>query len=174
MEHRDQSTIAVITRIEPRTCSRICERLRENGAIVHALTPEGTLPHDQADKVMKPAKANVTDYDALVVLADKDGAFQLLETMGVDRLADAMLKAEKPVAALDYGVYLLAQMGFLYRRDISCDPKLKRQMESFGANVTDDLLTVDDNLTTAAPTVDVLQFCDVAVESARAHDQAEA
>lgn len=110
------------------------------------------------DKTLQQASA--ADYDALVL----PGGLINPDTLRQDEKAISFIKAffsdnaNKPVAAICHGPWLLAEAGVLNGRKVTSYPSIKTDLKNAGANWVDEQVVVDKGLVTSRKPDDLEAF----------------
>ena len=114
------------------------------------------------------ADANPNDYAALVL----PGGVANPDTLRTDEraveFARAFIEADKPVAAICHGPWLLVEAGVLKGRTITSWPSLQTDIRNAGADWVDKEVAVDQRLITSRNPDDLPAFCDKLVSSLQA------
>lgn len=150
--------------------------LREAGATVHVLAQdEAHLKHIigmrhfehgpgvKADKLLSEASMN--DYDGLLVpggLANPDAMRQSDAHLTFLR---AFMRANKPVAMICHGPWVLADAELAQGRKLTSWPGIRRDMERAGATWVDKQVVRDGNLVTSRKPQDIPAFNAAFIES---------
>jgi protease I len=146
--------------IEPR------KALDAAGAITHVIAPkEGTIQgvnHDEkgeripVDRTLSSARAS--EYDALLL----PGGVANPDTLRTDRNAVQFVRefmlAEKPVAAICHGPWLLVEADAVSGRTITSWPSLKTDISNAGGRWVDLPVVVDEKLITSRKPDDIPAF----------------
>ena len=142
--------------------------LKEAGAEVHLISIDAGeiqgLNHlDKGDRF--PVDANPNDYAGLVL----PGGVANPDTLRTDdravAFARAFVEADKPVAAICHGPWLLVEAGVLKGRTITSWPSLQTDVRNAGADWVDKEVAVDQRLITSRNPDDLPAFCDKLVAS---------
>ena len=147
--------------------------LKEAGAEVHLISIDAGeiqgLNHlDKGDRFPVDrtlADANPNDYAGLVL----PGGVANPDTLRTDdravAFARAFVEADKPVAAICHGPWLLVEAGVLKGRTITSWPSLQTDVRNAGADWVDKEVAVDQRLITSRNPDDLPAFCDKLVAS---------
>ena len=142
--------------------------LKEAGAEVHLISIDAGeiqgLNHlDKGDRFPVDrtlADANPNDYAGLVL----PGGVANPDTLRTDdravAFARAFVEADKPVAAICHGPWLLVEAGVLKGRTITSWPSLQTDVRNAGADWVDKEVAVDQRLITSRNPDDLPAFCD--------------
>ncbi|XP_002737725.1 protein/nucleic acid deglycase 2-like [Saccoglossus kowalevskii] len=138
-------------------------RFREEGMETITIGPE-------KDKIYKskngyPCKADVdietvspADLDALIIPGGWAPDYWRRDKRFVD-LVRCMFEAEKPVAAMCHGPWLLISANVLRGRQATCWHSIKDDVTNAGAEYQDAAVVVDGNLITSRGPNDLPDFC---------------
>ena len=142
------------------------EALLDAGATV-VLASDTTDPilatvHDEPGKTIKPdmliADVDAADYDALIL----PGGVGNPDKLRMDETAVALIRAfhaaNKPVAAICHGPWLLVEADVLRGRTATSWPSIRTDLRNAGATVVDKEVVVDGNLITSRKPDDVPAF----------------
>jgi protease I len=146
--------------IEPR------KALDAAGAITHVIAPkEGAIQgmnHDEkgdeirVDRVLSSVRAS--EYDALLLPGGVANPDTLrMETAAVQFVREFML-AEKPVAAICHGPWLLVEAQAVSGRTLTSWPSLKTDIRNAGGQWVDLPVSVDEKLITSRKPADIPAF----------------
>ena len=146
--------------IEPR------KALDAAGAVTHLISPkEGSIQgmnHDEKADMLpvdRPLSAvRASEYDALLLpggVANPDAL--RLEPAAVQFVREFML-ADKPVAAICHGPWLLVEAAAVSGRTLTSWPSLKTDIRNAGGQWVDQPVTIDDRLITSRKPADIPAF----------------
>jgi protease I len=137
------------------------------GAVTHIVSPKQdsiqAMNHDEkgarlpVDRVLGDVRPS--DYDALVLpggVANPDAL--RTDERAVQFVREFML-ADKPVAAICHGPWLLVEAGAVRGRTLTSWPSLKTDIRNAGGEWVDEAVRVDDTLITSRNPDDLPQFC---------------
>ena len=103
-------------------------------------------------------KANAGDFDALLLPGGQINP----DILRMDKDAVAMVKAfadaDKPIAAICHGPWLLAEAGIIEGKTVTSWPSIRTDLRNAGANVVDEETAVDGNLITSRNPDDIPAF----------------
>jgi protease I len=146
--------------VEPR------KALDAAGAITHLISPkEGAIQgmnHDEkgdrltVDRVL--SQVHASEYDALLLpggVANPDSL--RMEPAAVQFVREFML-AEKPVAAICHGPWLLVEADAVSGRTLTSWPSLKTDIANAGGKWVDQPVSIDDRLVTSRKPADIPSF----------------
>lgn len=152
------------------------ESLIDAGAEV-TLASIGTDPiqgmeHDEKGSTITPditlGEVDVADYDALLI----PGGVANPDTMRTqDKALDivrAFFAADKPVAAICHGPWLLAEADVLDGRTLTSWPSVRTDLRNAGATVVDEEVHVDGRLITSRKPGDIPAFTEALIKSIEA------
>jgi|GEM_PF-6024142 len=156
----DGKKLAVITITKDHDlCKEICDDLHLMGASLIAVSKTGQFPSGwEAGKAMRFDLADHGKFDGLVILTDKAGAEEVMESENADHFITSFFENGKPVGAIAYGPSLLGQLGLLENRSVSADADFGNRLRSQGANVQNTPMTTDQGLTTAVSSMPPKEF----------------
>jgi protease I len=137
------------------------------GATTHLIAPdEGSIQamnHDDkgarlpVDRTL--AQVRPSDYDALLLPGGVANPDRLrLDERAVQFVREFML-ADKPVAAICHAPWMLVEANAVAGRTLTSWPSLRTDIRNAGGNWVDEMVQVDDNLTTSRKPDDLPQFC---------------
>ncbi len=146
--------------IEPR------KALDAAGAVTHLISPkEGSIQgmnHDEKADMLpvdRPlSEVRASEYDALLLpggVANPDAL--RLEPAAVQFVREFML-ADKPVAAICHGPWLLVEAAAVSGRTLTSWPSLKTDIRNAGGQWVDQPVTIDDRLITSRKPADIPAF----------------
>jgi protease I len=123
------------------------------------LQPAATFP---VDKVV--AQASVDDYDALVL----PGGAVNPDKLRMDGDAVAFVKAfadsGKPIAAICHAPWTLLEAGVVRGRRLTSWPSIRTDLRNAGAEVVDEEVVIDGQLTTSRSPADLPAFCPAIIQ----------
>jgi protease I len=136
------------------------------GAITHLISPKAGaiqgMNHDvkgsmlPVDRVL--ADARPSDYDALLLPGGVANPDRLrMDEQAVQFVREFML-AEKPVAAICHGPWLLVEANAVAGRTLTSWPSLQTDIRNAGGEWVDEAVRVDDGLVTSRKPDDIPQF----------------
>jgi protease I len=142
--------------------------LREAGAEVHLVSLEAgsiqglnhldkgsTFPVD-----VVVADANPADYVGLVLPGGVANPDNLRTNAAAVQFARAFVEADKPVAAICHGPWLLVEGDLVKGRTLTSWPSLQTDIRNAGGEWVDQAVTVDQKLITSRKPADLPAFCD--------------
>ena len=146
--------------VEPR------KALDAAGAVTHLISPkvgsiQGMNHDEKADMlpVDRPlSEVRASEYDALLLpggVANPDAL--RLEPAAVQFVREFML-ADKPVAAICHGPWLLVEAAAVSGRTLTSWPSLKTDIRNAGGQWVDQPVTIDDRLITSRKPADIPAF----------------
>lgn len=147
-------------------------QLKERGATVHVITPDGEditgwddKNWGRAVKADKPlAHALVAEYDALVLPGGQINPDLLrVEKEAVNFIRD-FVTSGKTVAAICHAPWLLIEAGAVNGRDVTSYPSIRTDMENAGGNWKDAEVVVDHGIVTSRNPGDLNAFVEKIVE----------
>jgi protease I len=142
------------------------EALKEAGATVHVISPEGgeIKAWDQtnwgititADKKLEEVSPD--DYDALVLPGGVLNPDKLRQHKDAVAFVSAFLDEGKPVAAICHGPQTLIETGMISGRTMTSYPSLKTDLKNAGVNWVDEEVVADKGLVTSRTPADLPAF----------------
>jgi protease I len=116
------------------------------------------------------ADASVDDYDALLL----PGGTVNPDKLRIDRDAvdfvRSFAESGKPIAAICHGPWTLAEADVVRGRRMTAWPSVRTDLRNAGAEVVDETVVIDGQLTTSRSPADLPAFCPAIVEQfAKAH-----
>jgi protease I len=146
--------------IEPR------KALDAAGAVTHLISPkDGSIQgmnHDEKADMLpvdRPlSEVRASEYDALLLpggVANPDAL--RMEPAAVQFVREFML-ADKPVAAICHGPWLLVEAAAVSGRTLTSWPSLKTDIRNAGGQWVDQPVTIDDRLITSRKPADIPAF----------------
>ena len=152
------------------------EILLERGAKVTLASPDleeiMATVHDEPGKTIKPdisiVDARAADYDALILpggVGNPDRLRTNEDAIGLIREFDS---ADKPVAAICHGPWLLVEADLLRGRKATSWKSIRTDLSNAGAEVLDEEVVTDGNIITSRMPDDVPAFTDAVIEAIEA------
>jgi protease I len=140
--------------------------LEEAGAVVHIVSPQKdkvkAWDHDhwsiELPVDVNVEKANVEDYDALVVPGGVINPDKMRINKDCVEFAQQFLEKGKPVAAICHGPQLLIETGLVDGRNLTSYPSIRTDLENAGAFWEDKEVIVDNGLVTSRSPKDLEAF----------------
>jgi len=127
---------------------------------------------DEPGKTIKPditiVDARAADYDALILpggVGNPDKLRTNEDAIGLIREFDS---ADKPVAAICHGPWLLVEADLLRGRKATSWKSIRTDLRNAGAEVVDEEVVVDGNVITSRKPDDVPAFTDALIEAIEA------
>jgi len=118
-----------------------------------------TIP---VDRVISDAA--VGDYDALVLPGGTVNPDQLRMNRDAVAFVKAFIESGKPVAAICHGPWTLVEADVVRGRRVTSWPSIRTDLRNAGAEVVDEEVVVDRQLTTSRSPADLPAFCAAIVE----------
>jgi protease I len=112
-------------------------------------------------------QAGADDFDALVLPGGVMNADKLRTEDKAVQLVRDFLDADKTVAAICHGPWLLAEAGVIRGKTVTSWPSIRTDLKNAGANVIDQEVATDGNLITSRKPDDIPAFSDALIEALR-------
>lgn len=149
------------------------EILIDRGAEVQLASPElkpiQATVHDVPGKTIHPDMllddARAEDFDALILPGGVRNPDALRTNAKVIALIQDFARAEKPVAAICHGPWLLVEADLVNGRTVTSWPSIRTDLRNAGGNVVDQAVAVDRNIITSRKPDDVQPFTDAVIEA---------
>jgi len=142
------------------------EMLIDQGADVKLASPQlkpiQATVHDDPGKTIRPdmviEDAEAGDFDALILPGGVRNPDALrTNTAAIDLIRD-FASAEKPVAAICHGPWLLVEADLVRGRVVTSWPSIRTDLRNAGGSVVDEPVVVDGNIITSRKPDDVEPF----------------
>lgn len=104
------------------------------------------------------------DYDALVLPGGVANADQLRTEPAAVHFVRRMFEADRPVAVICHGAWILADAGVLHGRVLTSWPSLRTDLHNAGAEWVDEEVRVDRRLVSSRNPHDLPAFCAALVD----------
>lgn len=137
------------------------------GAVTHLIAPSGesiqAMNHDEkgsripVDRLV--ADVRPSDYDALVIPGGVSNPDRLRTDLKAVQFVREFMLADKPVAAICHGPWMLVEAGAVAGRTLTSWPSLKTDIQNAGGAWVDEVVKVDDRLITSRKPEDLPRFC---------------
>ncbi|MEP6731336.1 MAG: type 1 glutamine amidotransferase domain-containing protein [bacterium] len=137
------------------------------GAITHLIAPKGpsiqAMNHDEmgaripVDKLI--ADVRPSDYDALLLPGGVANPDRLRTDLLAVQFVREFMLADKPVASICHGPWMLVEAGAVAGRTLTSWPSLKTDITNAGGQWVDEVVRVDDRLITSRKPDDLPKFC---------------
>ena len=147
--------------VEPR------KALDAAGAVTHLISPKaGTIQavnHDEkgdelpVDRTL--AEVHASEYDALLLPGGVKNPDTLRTNVSAVQFVREFMLADKPVAAICHGPWMLVEAGAVAGRTLTSWPSLKTDIRNAGGEWVDEVVRVDDQLITSRKPDDLPKFC---------------
>ena len=112
------------------------------------------LPVDRVLADVKPA-----DYDALLLPGGVANPDRLRTDAGAVQFVREFMLADKPVAAICHGPWLLVEAGAVAGRTLTSWPSLQTDIRNAGGQWVDEVVRTDEHLVTSRKPDDLPRFC---------------
>ncbi len=151
------------------------QRLIDEGAQVTLASIDceeilGTV-HDEPGKTIKPdltlGEVAICEYDALLLPGGVGNPDRLRMEEKAVAIIREFVEADKPVAAICHGPWMLVEADVLRGRTVTSWPSIRTDLRNAGANVIDKSAVVDGNLITSRNPDDIPDFNDALVAALR-------
>ncbi|MEO6225733.1 MAG: type 1 glutamine amidotransferase domain-containing protein [Sphingomicrobium sp.] len=145
--------------------------LQQRGAEVRlaALTehPIQATVHDDPGKTIRPDmiidQARAGDFDALILPGGVRNPDQLRMHANAIALIRAFAEANKPIAAICHGPWLLVEAGLVDGRTVTSWPSIRTDLRNAGGEVVDRAAVTDGNIVTSRNPDDVEAFTEALI-----------
>jgi protease I len=137
------------------------------GAVTHLIAPTGesiqAMNHEEkgaripVDRLI--ADVRPSDYDALVLPGGVSNSDRLRTDLKAVQFVREFMLADKPVAAICHGPWMLVEAGAVAGRTLTSWPSLKTDIQNAGGAWVDEVVKVDDRLITSRKPEDLPRFC---------------
>lgn len=137
------------------------------GAVTHLIAPEeGSIQamiHDEkgsrlpVDRILGQVRSS--DYDALLLPGGVANPDTLRLDQGAVQFVREFMLADKPVAAICHGAWMLVEADAVAGRILTSWPSLKTDIRNAGGEWVDESVRVDDRLITSRKPADLPDFC---------------
>ena len=108
--------------------------------------------------------ASVEDYDALLLPGGTVNPDQLRTDHAAVAFVKAFMGTGKPVASICHGPWTLAEADVVRGRRMTSWPSIRTDLRNAGAEVVDEEVVIDQQLTTSRSPADLPAFCPAVVE----------
>jgi protease I len=116
------------------------------------------------------SQASVDDYDALLLPGGTVNPDQLRMNSDAVGFVKAFVESGKPVAAICHGPWTMAEADVVRGRRLTSWPSIRTDLRNAGAEVVDEEVCIDGNITTSRSPMDLPAFCPAIVDQfAKAH-----
>jgi len=105
------------------------------------------------------------DYDALVLPGGVKNPDTLRTNTDAVRFVTAFLEADKPIAAICHGPWMLVEADGVRGRSLTSWPSLRTDICNAGGDWSDKAVIVDQKLVTSRKPADLPQFCQSMIDS---------
>jgi protease I len=123
------------------------------------LEDAGTFPVDRL-----VGEASVDEYDALLLPGGTVNPDKLRMDPTAVAFVREFVQSGKPVAAICHGPWSLVEAGVVAGRRLTSFPSLRTDLRNAGAEVVDEEVVTDGNITTSRSPDDLPAFCDRIVQ----------
>jgi protease I len=147
--------------------------LIDAGATVHLASPrkepiQGETDGKPADRILPDMTLDEVDpnhYDALLLPGGVGNPDKLrMERKAVETVRD-FAHAEKPIAAICHGPWLLAEADVVRDRTVTSWPSIRTDLSNAGATVVDEEVATDGFLITSRKPDDIPAFTEALIEA---------
>ena len=147
------------------------EKLKEAGYDVVVVSPEageikGWNKGEWGEKVavdLTLEEAEAEDFDALVLPGGQINPDKLRLEQKAVQLVREFVEADKPVAAICHGPWLLVEADVVKNRTVTSWPSIRTDLRNAGGNVVDQEVAKDGNLITSRKPDDIPAFTDALI-----------
>ena len=137
------------------------------GAVTHLISPKQdsvqAMNHDEkgaripVDRLL--ADVRPSDYDALLLPGGVANPDRLRTDEKAVQFVREFMLADKSVAAICHGAWMLVEAGAVAGRTLTSWPSLKTDIRNAGGEWVDEVVRVDDRLITSRKPEDLPAFC---------------
>jgi protease I len=137
------------------------------GAVTHLIAPEEgsiqAMNHDEkgarlpVDRVL--GNVRPSDYDALLLPGGVANPDRLRTNEQAVQFVREFMLADKPVAAICHGPWMLVEANAVAGRTLTSWPSLKTDIRNAGGDWVDEPVRIDDGLITSRKPDDLPRFC---------------
>ena len=141
--------------------------LEDAGAETHLVAPKGksiqAMNHDEKgarfpiDRLLDDVRPS--EYDALLIPGGVANPDALRTDQRAVQFVREFMLAEKPVAAICHGPWMLVEAGAVAGRTLTSWPSLQTDIRNAGGQWVDEVVRVDDRLITSRKPEDLPRFC---------------
>lgn len=143
------------------------------GAVTHLISPKQdsiqAMNHDErgaripVDRLLGEVRSG--DYDALLLPGGVANPDKLRTDEKAVQFVREFMVADKPVAAICHGAWMLVEAGAVAGRTLTSWPSLKTDIRNAGGEWVDEVVRVDDKLITSRKPEDLPKFCATIVKA---------
>jgi protease I len=158
--------------------------LEQQGVRVTLISPKAAgevvqgMHHDQQGDTFRVelglSEANAADFDALLLPGGEENPKALRAMPEAIAFIKEFDDADKPIAAICHGPWLLIDAGLAESRHLTSYPGIKDDLVAAGAEWTDDEVVVDGKLVTSRTPEDIPAFNDALMKELMVMQQAGA
>ncbi len=110
-------------------------------------------------------EVDVADFDALVLPGGQINPDSLRMEEGAIRIIRDFAEADKPIAAICHGPWLLVEAGIVDGRTMTSWPSLRTDLRNAGAEVVDKEVVIDGNIITSRNPDDIPAFSQAVIDA---------
>ena len=125
----------------------------------HDLEDAGTFAVDEV-----VGKVSVDDFDALLLPGGTVNPDKLRTDAGAVELVRTFVQSGKPVASICHGPWSLVEADVARGRRLTSFPSIRTDLRNAGAEVVDEEVVTDGNITTSRSPDDLPAFCERIVQ----------
>lgn len=118
-------------------------------------------------------QTDADDFDALLLPGGQINPDKLRMEDGAVQLVRDFCQAEKPVAAICHGPWLLVEADVLENKTVTGWPSIRTDLRNAGANVVDREVAIDGNLITSRNPDDIPAFSDALIKALQKQTESE-
>ena len=149
------------------------EILTDRGAKVKLASPDlkpiQATVHDDPGKTIRPdmlvEDARAEGFDALILPGGVRNPDALRTNAKVIALIQDFAKAQKPVAAICHGPWLLVEADLVDGKTVTSWPSIRTDLRNAGGNVVEQAVAVDGNIITSRKPDDVEPFTNAVIDA---------
>ena len=133
------------------------------------LKPIQATVHDDPGKTIRPdmlvEDARAEDFDALILPGGVRNPDALRTNEAAIALIREFARAQKPVAAICHGPWLLVEADLVKGRTVTSWPSIRTDLRNAGGNVVDQAVAIDGNIITSRKPDDVEPFTNAIIDA---------
>jgi protease I len=108
---------------------------------------------------MKIGDCSPESFDIVIITGGKNNIKRLEQNQYIIEFLKKLYNMGKYIAAVYYGILIIAYSGIVYGKSIAANNILKDELSSYGVIYLDSPVVVDDKIITSRSYTDLPQFC---------------